>query len=117
MKNRIFFSIFIAAMALAACNDFLEVEPRDMLSDAATWSNTVNADMFLNTLYGEMPTFSGNETTNPIDPYDDHCMTGFAVWNSRTTINTAAYTASNAPSRWYYAQIRRCNVFISNVSA
>ncbi len=109
-------SSIIAGIVFSSCNDFLEVEPKDMLSNNSAWSSTENADLFLNNIYGSIP--DPLNSTDYEDFYTDHVMSSLSYYYSRATYVNSEYTPSNGPSQWgLYSNIRSCNVFITNVSA
>jgi len=106
----------LTVMALVSCNDYLEVEPKDQITDAALWANTGNADLFLNNIYASVP---GPFNTDDLeDNYTDDSMNGIPGRVSGTLYANSTYTPSNAPSYWgHYANIRKCNLFIEKVTA
>lgn len=118
---------FIAGVAvLPACSDKqLEVEPRDRLTDANVWNDPGASDLFLNDIYRSLP--DGNNWYDPIENWSDNTICGFAWPTSRTLIQQAIYSPANAGlsgevSNIYnwstqYTNIRKCNVFIKNVTA
>ena len=40
---------------LSACEDWLEIEPKDRFGDTTVWGSEENADMFLNDIYNQLP--------------------------------------------------------------
>ena len=48
---------------LSACEDWLEIEPKDRFGDTTVWGSEENADMFLNDIYNQLPHLN-NETQN-----------------------------------------------------
>ena len=50
VNNKIILLFLI--MGLASCEKYLEVAPKNQISDASVWNSEQNADLFLNTLYG-----------------------------------------------------------------
>ncbi|MEM9896350.1 MAG: RagB/SusD family nutrient uptake outer membrane protein, partial [Bacteroidota bacterium] len=42
-------------MFLFSCNDILDLEPQDAVSDAAVWSNPELLELYINSRYGELP--------------------------------------------------------------
>lgn len=115
------FDIIIAILiiGLTSCNSFLDVTPKDQVTDAVLWETAGNADLFLNGIYAQIP--GSFNTFDPLDNYSDNSMNGVNGAPSRTPYANSEYTPSNAPTysaQWetLYAAIRKCNVFIKNVS-
>ncbi|RAJ93233.1 putative outer membrane starch-binding protein [Larkinella arboricola] len=102
-------------VSISSCKDFLEVEPRDQVSDATLWSSTANADLFLHDVYAGIPTM---DIGDPWENYSDNSLNGQAGRVSGILYGASIYTPSNAPNRWaLYTQIRKCNLFITKVTA
>lgn len=116
---------------LSACEDWLEVEPKDRFGDTTVWGSEENADMFLNDIYNQLPHMN-NETQN-LDQYSDNSYVGAEWMNARTTIYTGALSPTSwIPGPWdmwkwgrkdnndakgQYERIRSCNLFINKVKA
>lgn len=115
---------------LSACEDWLEIEPKDRFGDTTVWGSEENADMFLNDIYNQLPHLN-NETQN-LDQYSDNSYVGAEWMNARTTIYTGAlFPTSWIPGPWdmwkwgrqnnddakgQYERIRSCNLFITKVT-
>ena len=113
-----------------ACEDWLEIEPKDRFSDTTVWGSEDNADMFLNDIYNQFPHLN-NETQN-LDQYSDNSYVGAEWMNARTTIYTAALSPTswipgawdmwkwgregNSDAKGQYERIRSCNLFINKVT-
>lgn len=114
---------------LSACEDWLEIEPKDRFGDTTVWGSEENADMFLNDIYNQLPHLN-NETQN-LDQYSDNSYVGAEWMNARTTIYTGALSPTSwIPGPWdmwkwgrqnnddakgQYERIRSCNLFINKV--
>lgn len=114
---------------LSACEDWLEIEPKDRFGDTTVWGSEANADMFLNDIYNQLPHLN-NETQN-LDQYSDNSYVGAEWMNARTTIYTGALSPTSwIPGPWdmwkwgrkdnndakgQYERIRSCNLFITKV--
>ncbi|MFD2886712.1 RagB/SusD family nutrient uptake outer membrane protein [Chitinophaga cymbidii] len=131
MKNLFFRYIAAGMLLLAACDTSLDVEPTDQLTDASVWKSASNAGLFLNDIYnnlnpGPQSTIWTNvpsEISNdPLDNFSDNSISGpLAGIPSYQNFAQGAYGPS-APiftPHWknMYTNIRKCNVFIQNVSA
>lgn len=47
--------LFILLMISSSCNDILDIEPLDSVSDAAVWSNPELLELYVNSRYDELP--------------------------------------------------------------
>ena len=115
---------------LSACEDWLEIEPKDRFGDTTVWGSEENADMFLNDIYNQLPHLN-NETQN-LDQYSDNSYVGAEWMNARTTIYTGALSPTSwIPGPWdmwkwgrqnnddakgQYERIRSCNLSITKVT-
>jgi len=127
MKQKLINSILILGVLwtglISACKDeALDVIPRDRLSDANVWADQGTADLFLNDIYNSLP--NGNNWDDPFENYSDNSMCGYGWTPSRNLERESTYTPSSYPGEtliiyWdtNYSYIRRCNLFISNVTA
>ena len=107
--------LLFVTLTFLSCKKYLEVSPTDQVADDALWSSSSNADLFLNNIYSTVPTL---QTGDPWENFSDNSINGQAGRVSTNIYGPAIYTASNAPSLWYYYDyIRKCNVFIENVTA
>mgnify|MGYP002377524468 CR=1 FL=1 len=101
---------------LSCKKNFLDVTPKDQISDNTVWATTDNADLFLNSIYGSIP--GPFNTFDPEENYSDDCMDGINPVRSRQIYANSVYTPSNAPTYWgVYSYIRKCNLFIEKVTA
>lgn len=106
--------IFITC-SLVSCKKYLEVTPKDQVSDGTLWSTSSNADLFLNNIYASIPSL---DIGDPWENFSDNSINGQAGRVSTNIYGPSIYTPSNAPSQWgQYANIRKCNLFIARVSA
>lgn len=105
----------ILLLGLYSCEDFLEIIPKSQVSDAIVWISTDNAQLFLNNIYADIPDYRGE----PLDNYSDDGVHAFSeVTSSRNYYNLSVYTPSDAPNHWgSYSSIRKCNLFINNVTS
>ncbi|HTE22927.1 RagB/SusD family nutrient uptake outer membrane protein [Flavitalea sp.] len=107
--------LLVFSVSFSSCKKFLEVTPKDQVTDATLWSNTENAGLFLNNIYAAIPSM---ETSDPWDNFSDNSLNGQAGRVSTNIYGPGLYTASNAPNVWgQYTNIRKCNLFIQNVAA
>lgn len=100
----------------SSCQDYLEVTPKERVSDATLWASTGNADLFLNGIYGSI--------RGPIDFFDhgdnytDNSISQYLWAGSRSLYVLGIETPGTTSSlqQWdQFNNIRKCNVFISKV--
>ena len=119
-------------IGMTACDEqMLEVTPSDELSDAAVWSDSTTANLFLNDIYNalnagpygsswlNLPTQIGND---PLADYTDDATYGPSSGTpSALVFDNSSYGPSNLlfTNTWkiMYANIRKCNLFIQQVDA
>ncbi len=123
----ILYIFLVCSIATVSCkkslDESLDVAPRDRLTNASVWTDVSTADVFLNDIYGQLP--DGNNYYDPLDNWTDNSICGFAWPFSRNVIQQSNYTSAtnalegNLSLSWstYYGYIRKCNVFIENVTA
>ena len=111
-------SLLVALSFFVACTDYLDVTPKDRVSDDYVWESASSADLILNEIYGGI--YAPINETDPIENFSDNAINPMQ-YNaySRSTYNIGAYTPSNTPNNIWsgcYHYIRACNLFIENVS-
>lgn len=122
MKKFYILGLVALGAALTSCNDFLDRNryPLDkQTNNPAYWTNKVNVQSQINTLYGNFTGY-GSGTSWVNDFYyrslsDDQC----SHMESGTGMTFAKWTYEYAPSAnsvWdaSYAEVRRCNYIINN---
>lgn len=124
--------LLVCSLAFASCDDsLLDVEPKDQLTDVSVWSSPENAGLFLNDIYNSLnpgPVSSvwtnvPSEISNdPLDNYSDNSVSGnLAGIPSYVNFTQGAYGPSTPIFNNYwqnmYANIRKCNILIENVSS
>lgn len=116
---------------LAACDKSLNIDPTDQLTDVSVWKTPANANLFLNDIYnslnpGPQSTVFTNlpsEISNdPLDNFSDNSISGpIAGIPSYANFAQGSYGPSTPifTPHWknMYTNIRKCNVFIQNVTA
>lgn len=131
MKNLHLLYIVVCSLLFTACDDSLDIEPTDQLTDASVWKTPTNAGLFLNDIYnnlnpGPQSTVFTNvpsEISNdPLDNFSDNSLSGpIAGIPSYVNFAQGSYGPSTPifTPHWknMYTNIRKCNVFIANVTA
>ena len=107
-------------LSLFSCNDdFLDVSPRDFITDEAVWSSGTATKMFINDIYNSTLTGPLYIFTSVRNRMFDHLFTddmGYKWQDAWTTFN---FTPSNAPfQRWNacYENIRKTNIGIEKLT-
>lgn len=109
--------LIMAIMSFASCKKYLEVESKSLVTDATAWASSQNADLFLNDIYSGLPRYYN--ISDPIDNYSDDALCDLSNQYSRVTFAMSIYTPNDGPNYWNsnYSNIRKCNLFIKNVTA
>src|SRR5690606_1356027 len=131
MKKINKYCLIFCSLFLFACNDeALDIEPTDQLTNASVWRSPDNAGLFLNDIYNSLNpgpissvwTNLPSEISNdPLDNYSDNCVSGpLAGIPSYQNFAQGSYGPSTPIFNNYwqemYANIRKCNVLIKQVS-
>jgi hypothetical protein len=128
---RTFGLIAVLSLALTSCKeDFLDISPRDRLTDDAVWETEDNADLFLNDIYEQLPNI--NNETQHLDQYTDNSDVGVTWMYGYVNIRQGFLNPGTiVPGPWdmwkwgkqdnndatgNYDKIRRCNLFIQKVT-
>lgn len=122
---------FIMSMLFTACSDYLNVKPTDQLDEDVAFSSEANADLFLNTIYGDMPDeTSANFTTyDGMEHWSDNVCNKFdwaISWVQQTSrsyspetfydgLYNHGYPAVPFMYNTVYRWIRSCNLFIAKI--
>ncbi len=115
LKTQLYLMVcLIASFSLQACNDYLDVESKEQISDNILWSNKGNADLFLNNVYSSLPGPFG--TFDPEENWTDNSLCPVLGQYSNAVYSISAYTPSDSRTRWdNYSAIRKANLFIEKV--
>ena len=89
-------AIMLASFTFTSCKKFLEVTPKQQVSDATLWASSENADLFLNNIYASIPSMA---TDDPWDNYSDNSLNGQAGRVSTNVYGPGLYIPSNTPSK------------------
>ena len=128
MKN--YLLIFFISLTFISCEN-LEIVPSDRLSDAAIWTSPITANLFLNDIYYSLNAgpyvntylnLPSELSNDPLDNFTDNTTYGpDAGPASKVYQNNDSYSPTSALflNQWknMYANIRKCNLFMSKVSA
>lgn len=122
-KCRIILTLFIMSIATVSCEDYLDVTPKDKVSDLTLWTDKGNADLFLNGIYGSIrgPVSYLYGFFDPQDNFTDNSICPFTWGNSRSiyVIGIESPITLSVLKQWeqQFTNIRKCNVFITKAEA
>ena len=126
-RNITFLLILISVFSCKKPEDFLETINKETLTDASMWINEGNSDIFLNSVYKDLPT-RGNQADNMDNYTDDATMPSYYTshnWKKglvdATTNNYTIWGGQSGPAfdaNWpqTYKIIRKLNTFIQKVN-
>lgn len=114
-------AIFCVGLMMASCSDFLDVDPRNKISDAAVWSNVDLANAALNDCYTYVE--GENENGVPFSSYTDdvYHRTGYATEvYTMGTVSCDNYNVGFSEARgntwyFYYKAIKQVNELLENI--
>ncbi|MGE7773283.1 RagB/SusD family nutrient uptake outer membrane protein [Chitinophaga sp. NPDC101104] len=104
----------VSALMLAGCKDFLDLQPKDQLTESYTFTNYQNFKTYAWNFYSAFPGYSGAAPNSEInaDLFLNANPNGISDWIwQRQTIpseNTSDYTA-------VYSRIRDINIMLANI--
>ncbi len=123
MKYNIFKggAVVCAALIMASCSDFLDVDPRNKISDAAVWSNVDLANAALTDCYTYVE--GENENGVPFCSYTDdvYHRTGYATEvYTMGNVSCDNYNVGYSEARgntwhFYYKAIKQVNELLDNI--
>ncbi len=118
--------LLISFLFLSACQDVLDKEPLDTISDATVWSDPVLIDDYLNECYAEM-IFAWETQYGGTSKLETGLYTWFEQTHSITIADEAKAGWVSAPKShwigigggvmewWGYSTIRKLNTFLENM--
>lgn len=111
MRKIFYISILTSGILFASCNDFLNYEPKDKLTES---NALVNSDNFATYAWGLYEIFNGDVT----DTWDKDKESHLMVNNISSNNNVWAYqnvTEATGNSYWDFTYIRRVNTMLDNI--
>lgn len=127
MKN-ILMPILLIAFLFISCEDILDKQPLDIISDATVWSDKVLTDHYLFQCYSEMGFYFEQPYGIPINSSDNSTRTtihrGMTITDEATLrFATSAFTKKSNNITidggvfewWGYPTIRKLNIFIEKM--
>lgn len=124
IKTSIVCICLLTGSIITSCSDYLNVDPKDQVTDANLWESTENAELFLNDIYGSIESPVGMPIgEDPRENFSDNAMNSVGGRYSRTVYAMSVYNPSYVNAHFgkahewnQYDYIRKCNVFIRHVS-
>jgi len=117
-KEKIVLTMLIMSIGMISCKDYLDVIPKESVSDVTLWTGTGNADLFLNDIYGSIR--GPINFFDPGDNYTDNSI-GQYLWQDSRSLYVLGVVSPGRTSnlqQWdQFTNIRKCNMFISKVEA
>jgi hypothetical protein len=124
-KYNLIATVIVVQLIASGCKDsLLDVEPRDRLTETTLWGDKGSTTLFLNDVYEGLP--DGNNWYDPVENWSDNSICGFPWPGSRKIVQEMLMNPTSIPGgdvgniyAWAtnYANIRKCNVYIKNVTA
>ena len=116
-------SVSVISMSVMSCNDALDIENTQSLSDLAVWNSEKSADMYVTAAYKTFSDASqvSNSRTGFYDSYTDHMKsTSWDMYNhgyNKALLMASAFSTGSAGgfdvwSSAYSDRIRRANVLL-----
>src|SRR5690554_5886561 len=125
--RKIYFITALFLLSLLSCEDILNKQPLDIISDAVLWSDPILIDDYLNQCYAEMNFYfempyehdvnflMANRSHDAIT-LSDEAMCGWA--DEIEAPQTKDITISGGVFEWWgYPTLRRLNIFIEKMDA
>ena len=114
MKKRTLYSLLMIGMlSFSSCNDFLDKEPLDTLTDNPDfWTNEASVDAYANAFYNQFVGYgqSGNGDFYFPTLNDNQAGSGFVNWKyTNSPANNSNWSAT-------WDEIRRSNVMITSLN-
>lgn len=130
-RSKYWSAALLACLLFACRKDYLEITPKDQLSAETIFSDAAGGDLFMNDIYNGLPDAdAGSYNYDPMENYGDNAVSGYQ-WSMSWQLSIARnYGASSLNPGLYnhdypaipfmydkmYVRIRKCNLFIQQVS-
>ena len=125
MKTKIISLIGLISIFLFSCNDIMDKEPLDRISENQVWNDVALVDAYIVDVYSEMKFLynanndqPGNWITTFLTDLTDEGHTSFSWINTTSFYKAGAMVASSEWPilRWgYYSTIRKMNFFLDKM--
>lgn len=109
--------VLVALLLFVSCNGYLDIVPKNSVSDATLWENESTAELFLNGIYADIPGDYYNQFDAEENWSDDALNGGVSGEYSWTIYAQAGYTSENVRHFWnLFSSVRKCNLFIQKIN-
>tara|TARA_R110001592_G_scaffold163037_1_gene396735 strand:+ start:8659 stop:10587 length:1929 start_codon:yes stop_codon:yes gene_type:complete len=115
MKTKLYFIAFIATCLVAvSCNDYLDREPLDFLSEESYFNKASDLELFVNKFYSsfDINAESGNRSLYTTDSNSDDLVGTSVEANFLKGFKLVPVTAGRGIGDWTFEQIRETNYFV-----
>lgn len=103
-------------LPIVSCNEnFLERTPLDQISEPDFWKSTSDLELYANSFYNSLPTWSRVGTGFAYMPDNHSDISVYSEGISDRIQGTASVPAASTNSIWNWSAIRRTNYFLDNV--
>ncbi len=117
--KRVIYPVLFPLLITSCSKDFMEVSPKDQLSDATFWKTETDADLALTGLYGDGTGWNHVwETHWNILWWDLMTDNGYSQfpWDNISVMGNGQMSASNTGRQYFdYQQIRKANNFLEKI--
>lgn len=125
IMRKIKYLLILFLLSSIGCQDFLDKEPLDIISDAVVWEdegliNSYLADLYYRTDFIEIRGNYGEQTSFAMIPSMGGEGRSFGTHHQSYIASTNVITSSGFPAEldyWNYKNIRDCNYFIEKIQA
>ncbi|WP_052266043.1 RagB/SusD family nutrient uptake outer membrane protein [Pedobacter kyungheensis] len=107
--------VFTGLLVLGSCKKVLDAEPLSLISPDVVWSSKANAETFIYGTYGIMNAYNGG-TKGAQDIYTANIIGAYGNASDALPVFTETLTNRSDYGFNNWADIRRCNVIIKNVT-
>lgn len=113
MKNRIL-TLIAAAFVLTSCEDVLDIQPKDTLTDKGLAFSQTEMEMYANQFYTSLPGSLSHWAWMSDNASDNDVPAVFGYSDASLPFGMQTVPASGG--NWSFSQIRSVNFFLENVS-
>ncbi|MBJ7879830.1 RagB/SusD family nutrient uptake outer membrane protein [Gelidibacter salicanalis] len=120
MKTKYYYILLaIFSMAIVSCQDYLEREPQDFLSEESYFNKPSDLELFVNKFYDSFDVTSdvGARSLYAKDRNSDDLIGPWEEENLLKGFKLVPSTAGGGVGDWRFRDIRECNYFIETVES
>lgn len=120
MKTKFYYIVFtMFCLVAASCQDYLELEPQDFLSEESYFNKPSDLELFVNKFYDSFDVTSdaGARSLYAKDKNSDDLIGPWDEENLLKGFKLVPSTAGGGVGDWRFRDIRECNYFIETVES